>query len=88
MPHFWIVDVLCDEDTEEKLWSKHGVTYEEACEAVRLGSYERAGWRQDSTYGRRLFVVGQTESGSRLLVILEPIDISDGRWKLKSAWRM
>lgn len=85
---FWIVDVLYDDATVEKIWKKHHVTYEQACQAVQLGSYESARWREDLTRGRRLFVIGKTDAGSRLLVILEPVDMNDGRWRLKSAWEI
>lgn len=87
---FWIVDILCDRETEEKIARDHGVTYEMACEAVRLGSYETATWREGTGASdeRRLFVVGKTRGGTRLLVILHPVDIKDGRWALGSAWEL
>jgi hypothetical protein len=67
----------------EKIQSKHGVTPDEVREACT--GQVRGGWHDHPEYGRRLLVVGTTAGGRVLKVILQPVDVTDGTWRLRTA---
>lgn len=66
-----------------KIQTKHGITPEEVREAC--AAPVRAGWHDHRTYGRRLLLTGVTGSGRILKVILQPVDVNDGTWRLRTA---
>lgn len=70
----------------EKIASKHGVTEDEVREACQAPSrYRRAVWHTHPSYGLRLIVTGETLGGRPLLVVLQPVDITDGTYRLRTA---
>jgi hypothetical protein len=66
-----------------KIQSKHGITPAEVREAC--SSPVTSGWHVHPTYGRRLLLTGRTAGGRLLKVVLQPVDISDGTWRLRTA---
>lgn len=67
----------------QKIQSKHGVTPDEVREACAAPI--RTGWHEHPVHGRRLLLIGLTESGRTLKVILQPVDETDGTWSLRTA---
>lgn len=65
-----------------KIQSKHGVTPHEVRDACAGHLMTR--WHVHEEYGRRLLVVGRTDGGRLLKVILQPVDESDGTWRLRT----
>jgi len=71
----------------EKIAVKHNVTSDEVREACQAPSrYERASWHWHPEYGWRLIVFGWAASGRRLKVVLQPVDMIDGTYRLRTAW--
>lgn len=70
---------------EQKINGKHGVTADEVLEAC--GSVLKAGWELDHAGKNRLLVLGRTQSGRRLAVVLYPIDGAEAEWRLATAYR-
>lgn len=64
-----------------------GITAEEVDEAGVLTPVEQSWWEHDENRGWRLFVVGTTARARRLLLVLYPVDESDGVWNLGTAIR-
>ncbi len=67
-----------------KINNKHGVTEDEVmdvCYAVR----PQARWDLDADRGLRLFVRGRTENGRLIRVILWPVDVGAGQFRLVTA---
>ena len=67
-----------------KIREKHGVEPYEVREAVVL-TVVSARWHLDPERGWRLLVIGSTYVGRSLNVVLYPVDIADGRWRLATA---
>lgn len=80
---FIIRDVEISARMVAKLGSKHGVAAHEVYEACEAP--ERAGWHDHPEYGRRLLVEGRTYQGRLLKVVLQPVDASEGKWRLRTA---
>ena len=76
----------CSSDVEAKINSKHGVTLDEAREAIMYPSrLRRAVWDEDPERGRRLIARGVTRSGRVIQAVLYPVDPADGVWRLGTA---
>ncbi|WP_203804019.1 hypothetical protein [Mycobacterium heckeshornense] len=67
-----------------KINSKHGITADEVLE-VCYSTHHVARWHNDPKHGWRLLVKGRTERGRMLRIILHPVDVELGRWRLKTA---
>lgn len=64
-----------------KIQSKHGITPDEVRELCDSNGLA-ARWHKHPEHGLRLLVRGTTRHGRRLLVILQPVDVPDGHWRL------
>ena len=60
------------------------MTGQEVREACVPDAYDRAGWEDDEEHGRRLLVEGRTAQGRRLKIVLQPIDVHEGIWRLRT----
>jgi hypothetical protein len=70
----------------EKIMTKHGVTPDEVREVCQVpNTYRRAAWHRHATYGRRLIVYGETALGRSLKIVLQPVDVADGTYRLRTA---
>ncbi len=85
---FWIAEIQISEEMEGKIRSRRFVTGDQVREACIPDAYERAGWHDHPEHGRRLLVVCSTSDNVRLKVILQPIDIAEGIWRLRTVLRM
>lgn len=85
---FWIAEIQISDEMEAKIRSRRGVTGDQVREACIPDAYERAGWDNDPVHGRRLLVVCRTSENVRLKVILQPIDVTEGIWRLRTVLRM
>lgn len=88
MPSFWIAEIRIDNTIETKIRTRRGVTGDEVRSACVPAQYERAGWHDHPQYRRRLLVEATTPGcGLRLMVILQPVDVKDGIWRLRTVLR-
>ena len=91
MPVSYIAVVYKSQVVVDKLLSPDhlGITEWEVDEAVVLTPVIESWWDYDPTPGRgwRLKVVGTTAANRRLLVVLFPVDETDGTWSLGTAIR-
>jgi hypothetical protein len=69
---------------EAKIRRRRFVTGDEVREACIPDAYDRAGWEDDEEHGRRLLIVCRTAQGRRLKVVLQPIDVHEGIWRLRT----
>lgn len=70
----------------EKIQSKHGITPQEVRDACQAPSrYRKAAWHQHEKHGLRVIVFGDARPGRTIKVILYPVDIADGTWRLGTA---
>lgn len=84
MAGIYIGQIDISDAMASKIMSKHGVSPDEVRAAC--SSRRSANWHYHSEYGWRLLVVGWT--GDRLLkIILQPVDPTDGTWRLRTAFR-
>ena len=85
MSAVWIGYIEVPPSVEMKIRNRRGVTGDQvraACQwpAVPL----RAAWDDHPDYGRRLIVFARDEQGRLLKVVLQPVDIPDGTWRLRT----
>jgi hypothetical protein len=81
---FWIAEIQISDEMEDKIRSRRFVTGDEVREACVPDAYDEAGWHDHPVHGRRLLVRGRTAQGKRLRVILQPIDVMEGIWRLRT----
>ncbi|MGH3864881.1 MAG: hypothetical protein ACRDQ4_01870 [Pseudonocardiaceae bacterium] len=84
----WIAEIQISEEMESKIGSRRFVTGDQVREACIPDAYERTGWHNHPEHGRRLLVVCHTSDNVRLKVILQPVDIVEGIWRLRTVLRM
>lgn len=70
---------------EDKIRKKHNLTGDEVREAMQWPAAARAAWEEHPVHGRRVIASGHTYSGRPILAWLQPVDVSDGTWRLRSA---
>jgi hypothetical protein len=81
---FWIAEIQISAEMEDKIRSRRFVTGDEVREACVPNAYETASWHSDPMHGRRLIVYGRTAQRRRLKIILQPIDVHEGIWRLRT----
>jgi hypothetical protein len=81
---FWIAEIQISDAMEAKIRHRRFVTGDEVREACAPDAYDRAGWEDDEQHGRRLLVEGRTAQGRRLLIVLQPVDVTEGIWRLRT----
>lgn len=81
---FWIAEIQISDEMEDKIRSRRFVTGDEVREACVPDAYDDAGWHDHPVHGRRLLVRGRTAQGKRLRIILQPIDVTEGIWRLRT----
>lgn len=84
---FWIAEIEISEEKEQKIRTRRFVTGQQVREACVPDQYERAGWDDDPVHGLRLAVACTTLTGVRLKVLLEPVDVPEGIWRLRTVLR-
>lgn len=83
MPNFYIGEIIISAAMAQKIQSKHGVTPDEVREL-----YTRivpGTWHDDPTRGARVYVIFRTSAGRTLKIVLQPVDVHDGTWRLRTA---
>lgn len=85
---FWIVEIQISDEMEHKIRARRFVTGDQIREACIPDAYDDAGWHKHPKHGRRLLVVCRTSDNVRLKVILQPINVPEGIWRLRTVLRM
>lgn len=80
----YIAAVEIDPSCEYKIRNKHGITGDEVREAIVLTAV-RAYWEDSEIHGLRLLVTGDTGDGRGVFAVLQPLDPTDGAWRLRTA---
>lgn len=83
-PLSYVAVVECSAAVEAKIGAKHGVSLREVREVVLARSVLASRWLDDEQ-GRRLLVRGVTRTGRQLRVVLYPVDLGEGLWRLGTA---
>ncbi len=85
-PSIYIGLVLVDPSVEWKLrMRRNGLTGDEVRAAVQWPAVSLdARWQDHAEHGRRLLLLAESDRGL-LKVILQPVDITDGTWRLRTA---
>lgn len=81
----YIAQVLIDPSIEAKIKTKHNVTSDDVRSALEYPARVSAAWEEHPDHGRRLVASGTTRTGRPILAWLEPVDETDGTWRLRSA---
>ena len=80
-----IYDVEITPGINAKINGLHGVTADEV-RGVCYSKNHSAKWNNHPKHGRRLLVTGIIRGGkARLQVILHPVDVDQGKWRLRTA---
>jgi len=77
--------IVIDPPTVDKIKSKHNVTADEVEEALLMRLDVEARWEDHPKHGRRVVAIGSTATRRELVAALEPIDVDEGIWRLKTA---
>jgi len=81
--------LVWDDRSISKLKSEHGLEFWEVEEAVVWNPDMEARWVQDKKHGKRLYVMGVSEShNKRILAFLDPVNREEGIWKVRTAWEV
>jgi hypothetical protein len=84
----WVAELLAHPKVKAKISDdKHGTSYSEVRNAVRLRRLGPYDWHWHDELGWRVFVEVAAESGLRLLVIMAEVEDEEDVWVLRSAWR-
>lgn len=88
MDEIYIDCLLWDDENISKV-AKHQLTVREVYEALVLDTERIASWDEDNEHGKRLLVMGTSEShGKKIMSPLDPINEADGIWRPRTAWRI
>jgi hypothetical protein len=80
-----IYHVEITDSIKAKINSKHGVTADEVLDVCYRRNHD-ARWNHHPEHGRRLLVKGRIRGGNTMLrIVLHPVDVELGRWRLKTA---
>lgn len=85
---FWIAEIQISDEMEYKIRTRRFVTGAQIREACIPDVYDDAGWHNHPEHGRRLLVVCRTSDNVRRKVILKPINVPEGIWRLRTVLRM
>lgn len=80
----WIGEILIPDSIEAKLRTRRGMTGMQVRGACVPDGYESARWENHPEHGMRLLVLARHEDGRKLKVILEPVDLDLGVWRLRT----
>ena len=79
--------IQISDEMEFKIRTRRFVTGDQIREACIPDAYDDAGWHNHPEYGRRLLVDCRTYDNVRLKVILKPINVPEGIWRLRTVLR-
>lgn len=71
---------------ELKLNRKHGISGNEIKMTLIYGNDYATKWESHGVHGLRLIARGNLRSGRKFMAILQPINLNDGLWRLRTAW--
>jgi hypothetical protein len=69
----------------DKIHTKHQLTEGDVRDAFQWPAEARGFWEDHPEHGLRYLVKGKNYAGRVILGWLEPVDIADGTWVLRSA---
>jgi hypothetical protein len=85
MSAVWIGYIEVTPSIETKIRTRRGVTGDQVRAACQWPAVPiRAVWHVDPEHGRRLIVIVRDEQQRLLKVILQPVDIAEGTWRLRT----
>ena len=78
------IDVEVSYKVEQKIIGVHHVTPDDVADV--LAQPHVAKWSANEEGTERLLVAGASESGRRIVVVLYPIELDRGEWRLATAY--
>lgn len=78
---FWIAEIRISDSVEHKIRHRRGVTGDQVREAC-IPNRGIARWEDHPVHGRRLLIIGSTQAGVNLKIVLRPVDAREGIWRL------
>jgi len=85
VPAFWIGYIEVPPSIEAKIRTRRGVTGDQVRAACQWPAKPlRAAWDEHPEYGRRLVVYARDEQNRLLKVVLQPVDIAGGTYRLRT----
>ena len=89
MAPIYIWNLVWDDGLINKLKREHGLEFWEVEEAVIWDPNKEARWVRGKKHGRRLCVMGVSESHNKLiLAFLDPVNRAEGIWRVRTAWEV
>lgn len=85
---FWITEIRISDEMEHKIRTRRFVTGDQIRQACIPDAYDKAGWHHHPKHGTRLLVECRTLDNVGLKVILMPINVPEGIWRLRTVLRM
>ena len=85
---FWIAEIQISDEMEYKIRTRRFVTGDQIREACIPDAYDDAGWHNHPEHGWRLLVECHTFDNVRRKVILGPINVAEGIWRLRTVLRI
>jgi hypothetical protein len=82
----WIAEIRISEAVEDKLSTKHNLSGAIIRAVCVPRQYDAAAWEDHPEHGERLVVQAHDEFGM-IRVVLQPVDVTEGIWRLRTAWR-
>jgi hypothetical protein len=83
VPFVYIGEIQISQAVAVKIQLKHGISPEEVREL--LTKVVPGSWVYDPARGRRLYVVFRSSAGRTLKIVLQPVDVAGGTWRLRTA---
>ncbi len=85
MSAVWIGYIEVPPSVETKIRTRYGVTGDQVRAACQWPATPlRAVWHDHPEYGRRPIVIARDEQQRLLKVVLQPVDLPDGTWRLRT----
>jgi hypothetical protein len=85
VPKVWIGYIDVPLSVDAKIRTRRGVTSDQVRAACQWPAIPvEARWHTHPKYGRRLIVFARDEQERLLKVILQPVDETDGTWRLRT----
>lgn len=80
---FYVGEIQISPAVAQKIQAKHGVTPDEVRELY--GLTVPGAWHYDPERGHRLYVRFRASTGQNLKIVLQPVDVPGGTWRLRTA---
>lgn len=85
---YYFAQILISPNVEKKIQAKHGLPIKDLRMALIYGKNHKSRWDPHSSNEGSLVVISQLANGRKFIAHLLPVDIDEGIWILKTAYRL